>query len=69
MITTGEPVKIDPGAIYGTELLLQLGISWQVIAKGRQTGALRSIRRGRQILYQGSWILAWLEMEGPADER
>jgi hypothetical protein len=63
---------IHPTGVYSPDDVCDLlGISPQVVADARRTGALRSVRRGRRALILGAWVLAWLrdEQEEVGDAR
>jgi hypothetical protein len=59
-----DPVTIEPDALYDDNALRQaLGLTPATLAAGRRARTLRHVRRGKRILYRGSWILAWLDAE------
>jgi hypothetical protein len=59
-----EPVTIVPDALYDDGALRQaIGLTPATLAAGRRAGTLRHVRRGKRILYRGSWVLTWLERE------
>lgn len=63
---TTQPIQIDAAGIYTDPLLVELlGVSPATLAEARRSGQLRYVRRGRQILHQGSWVRTWLGMDGP----
>jgi hypothetical protein len=43
------------------DLQVALKLSSATLRRARRDGALRFVRRGRSVLYLGSWIRAWLE--------
>jgi hypothetical protein len=64
-----EPVLIEPNALYDDGALLQaLGLTPATLATARRSGALRSSRHGKRILYKGEWVLSWIESEAPRPE-
>ncbi len=55
---------IEPLRLYrGDELSLMLDVSRDTLTQARRSGLLRSTRKGRSVLYLGSWVLAWLESD------
>lgn len=57
-----EPISIEADALYDDRALRRaLGLSAAALAAARRSGALRYTRQGRQRLYKGAWILAWIE--------
>jgi hypothetical protein len=62
-------IWFDPDAVYddGT-LLFSLGLTETVLARARRAGTLRHTRQGRQTLYRGAWVLAWLESSATSHE-
>jgi hypothetical protein len=56
-----SPAVIDPEAIYDDGAIVSaLGIPSATLVRARTTGALRSTRKGKRILYMGQWVLDWL---------
>jgi hypothetical protein len=69
MITTATIPTISSTGIYDDALLCDvLGVSAQTLARARQDGALRYTRKGRRILYLGTWVLSWLEADDGQQE-
>src|SRR4051812_9682923 len=61
-------VVIEPSAVYDDDALYQaLGLSGQALSRARRSGELRFTRKGRRVLYLGSWVLAWLQAGGESD--
>jgi hypothetical protein len=57
-------IRIDPEGIYDDALLYEaLGVSAATLARARCEGRLRYTRQGRQTLYLGDWVLAWLKAD------
>jgi hypothetical protein len=57
-------VSIDPLAIYtGDQLSAMLDVSEVTLAEARRSGALRSVKKGRRVLYLGEWVLDWLRAD------
>ncbi len=64
-----DTLTIHPNAVYSTDVLCALlDVSPQTLADARRTGELRSVRKGRRVIYLGEWVLAWLrQSSGGAD--
>jgi hypothetical protein len=59
-----DTATIHPNGVYGTDdLCAMLDVSPQTLAEARRAGALRSVRKGRRVIYLGEWVLAWLRGE------
>lgn len=57
-----EPFQIQRNGIYTDgPLVLGLGLTHAALARARRTGELRFTKVGKQTLYRGEWVLAWLE--------
>jgi Helix-turn-helix domain len=56
-----DTVEINPLAVYtADQLSAMLDVSDTTLAEARRTGALRSTKKGRRVLYLGEWVLGWL---------
>lgn len=63
-----EPARIDPDGIYHDgQARLLLDLPGSTLARARREGTLKYSRRGGRILYQGAWLLAWLDMSSADD--
>jgi hypothetical protein len=61
-----ELTTIQPLAVYTSDQLSTLlDVSDATLTEARRSGALRSTRKGRRVLYLGEWVLDWLK-EGEA---
>jgi hypothetical protein len=59
---TKEQFKIDPDAIYrDADIAIGLGLTLDTLRRERKSGRLRYVRKGKCVLYRGSWVLAWLD--------
>jgi hypothetical protein len=68
-MTTTVP-RIDPEAIYTDDLLYgELGLSRATLAEARRRGELRYVKKGKQILHFGRWVIRWLEGESGREPR
>jgi hypothetical protein len=62
-------IEIKPLGVYSTdELSAMLDVGWDKLGKARHSGALRSTKKGRRVLYLGEWVLDWLRAEDLAEE-
>lgn len=62
-----EAVAIHPLAVYTADQLCgMLDVSEATLAEARRSGALRSVRKGRRVLFLGEWVLDWLR-DDPAE--
>ena len=65
---------IQPDALYRhDDARLLLRLSGPAMARARRDGQLRFTRQGTRILYRGTWLIEWLEVDaagqpGPAQE-
>lgn len=59
-----DTINIQPNCVYddGT-LVLSLGLTHATLARARRDGELRFARKGKRVLYLGSWIIEWLERD------
>jgi hypothetical protein len=56
-----EVITLNPLAVYTAEqLATMLDASDATLAEARRTGALRTVRKGRRVLYLGEWVIDWL---------
>jgi hypothetical protein len=65
-----DTITIHPTGIYTSDdLCAMLDVSPQTLADARRSGALRSTRKGRRVIYLGEWVLDWLRIaeEVPRD--
>jgi hypothetical protein len=61
---------IHPTGIYATDdLCAMLDVSPATLSEARRSGALRSTRKGRRIIYLGEWVLAWLAADADAERK
>lgn len=59
---TGEPYPIEPDTVYQSHHLRDgLGVTAEVLADARRSGALQFARAGIRVLYLGVWVRLWLE--------
>jgi hypothetical protein len=55
---------IHPHGVYSSDDLSQLlDASPETLLAARRSGALRGVRKGRRLVYLGSWVLAWLNSD------
>jgi hypothetical protein len=60
-----DTITIQPTGIYGADdLCALLDVGRQTLADARRSGALRSVRKGRRVIFLGEWVLGWLRDEG-----
>ncbi len=62
---------IDPDGIYtdhDVRRALDLDLSLTALRRARRSGDLRFVRKGRCVLYRGSWLLAWVEGDNKVGE-
>lgn len=68
MRSAADPIDISPDSFFDDgALVLLLGITHATLSQARKRKKLRFTRRGRKILYRGSWVLEWLESDRPAE--
>jgi hypothetical protein len=57
-----EPITIQADAFYDDWTLSDaLGVPLGTLGGARRSGSLRFTRKGKRILYKGSWVLDWLD--------
>jgi helix-turn-helix protein len=62
-----DVVTINPQSLYTSwQLSAMLDVGEATLAKARRAGELRSVRKGRRVLFLGEWVLDWLQKE-PAE--
>ena len=56
-----DPITIEPEAFYDDLMVANLlEVGRELLARARKDGDLRYVRKGKRILFKGSWLLAWL---------
>ena len=57
-------IHISPDAFYDdAALYVALDLRAPTLARARQSGELRFVRKGQRTLYLGAWIIDWLTAE------
>lgn len=62
-------IHFDPEAFYDEEQLRLLGLDGKTLANARRQGELRYRQLGRQRLYKGEWLQAWLSGTAQPEQR
>ena len=64
-----DPRKLDPNTFYSKhDLFLRLGIAHDTIDRARANGRLKTVDlSGRDFLFKGANVLAWLDAGAPTD--
>jgi hypothetical protein len=61
---------LNPLAVYsGDQLSAILDVGEATLADARRSGALRSVKKGRRVIYLGEWVIAWLKADGAGKEQ
>ena len=61
---TGK-IRLEANGVYDDgALVAALGLTYATLARARRADELRYTRKGKRVLYRGSWVLDWLEHDG-----
>lgn len=60
------PLHIDPELYYPEEGLRVQGLDGAALRRAREAGDLQYKLVGRQVVYKGAWLKAWLDQTEPA---
>ncbi len=60
-------LRLDAEAYYDEETLRVAGLCGEALRRARQSGRLKYKPVGREVIYKGAWLIAWLDAEGDAE--